>query len=118
MKNGAGKSGKTERKIVAPFSDKNVFSKKETRSKTGFSRILGKFLLLVYIVRKTRFFGVAKRSFFGGGYCHFAATPGPGSPLPMKNKLKKSKKPSRKLKKTPKKLKKTSKKLKKTSKKL
>ena len=117
MKNGAEKSGETERKIVAPLSGKTYFLPRKREVKPD---------LLVYEVNfpscfhswNNVFFGEAKRYFYGEEYCHSAATPGPGSPLPMKTNRRKSEKPSKKLKKTSKKLKKAPKKLKKTSKKL
>ena len=63
---------------------------------------------------KNVFFGEAKRYFRGEEYCHSAATPGPGSPHPMKTNRRKSEKPTKKLKKTSKKLQKTQKNVEKT----
>ena len=112
-KSGAEESGKTGRRIVAPLSVKTHFVRK-TRSKTGSSCIRRKIPPSFVLSLENGFLVEAKRYFRGEEYRHSAATPGPGSPPPMKTNRRKSEKPSTELKKTSKQRKKTSKKLEKT----
>ena len=120
MKSGAGKSGKTERKIVAPFSGKTHFIRK-TRSKTGSSCIRSKFFLLVYLVWKTFFSAEQNVIFTGKNIAILPPLRGPvrrplwkqidGNPKNLRRNSRKLRKNSKKLQKNPKKRRKNSKNL-------